>query len=567
VTPPPTNGPGGGTIGGDLCSDEGGPLLTIVRSEATSDPGADTLVTEQDLGIQCQVDSSGDPAVAVDTLLDLGPDVRIVSPSVSAAVFSGSMTIRYVLTALPVTESDTVDSVPASWQVVVAGQPIESLFEGQTETTATLSATVDFDDPTLCETPLDGTYQSSLSIANDRGVTRTETLDFAVDADGPGVTIDEPKLGSVIGGATDLVAKVSDVWGIDPSQVSFYIGSRKFDMAQVGGSPNRLLGSSDANQYPTTIGEVTIVVVAVDIVGNDRVASVTVELDGKPPVLSLDHPRVRERKKTNAGIECSASFNPVARMRSATETWSARPHTFARIEDRGNPSASYMAGLDYESAQVWILGDASQALVVDTDGDGVCDSLNPDFLPGNQAGNTPAVAINLNSLPPTGSASCLTGQIFESPGQHGVRISGSATDPADPVCSMTTTPRVIPDNDEPTGSTSAIFIKPPITSFRSTGDPFDWQTSLDGMEGPACLAVHAAGERGSASVSAPIRVCFQKNITNGACDTFDRNDYPRQRRLHRRRIPAQRADRTVRVAFAPGYWKFCTDQNWPSAVS
>jgi hypothetical protein len=585
VTPPPTYGPGsgGGGIGGDLCSDEGGPLVTIVKPEATSDPGADTLVTDPDLGIQCQVDSSGDPlvvievlgddsasvtpavankgaglfeatanlasfangslrviceatssdgggactAVAVDTLLDLGPGVRIVSPSASGAVFSGSMTVRYVLTALPVTESDTVDSVPASWQVVVAGQPIDSVLESQTDTTATFSATVDFDDPTLYETPLDGTYQLSVSAANGRGVTRTETLEFTVDAEGPGITIDEPDLGSVIGGATDVVATVADVSGIDPSQVSFYIGSRKFDMVQVPGSANRFRGSFDANQYPTTIGEVTIDVVAVDIVGNERVASVTVELDGKPPVLSLDPPRVREGKKTNDGIECSASFNPVGENAiSDGDVVGTTAYIRARIEDRGNPSASYKAGLDYESAQVWILGDASKELVIDTDGDGVCDSLNPDVLPGNQAGNVPAVAIDLNSLPPTGSANYLVGQIFESPGQYGVCVSGTATEAGDPVCSTTTTPRVIPDNNEPSGSVPAIFIKPPVSSFRCMGDPFDWQTSLDGVEGPACLAVRAADERGNASVSAPIRVCFRKTITDGSCDIFDSNAYP-----------------------------------------
>ncbi len=592
VTPPPTYGPGdgGGGLGGNLCSDEGGPLVTILKPEATNDPGADTVVMEQDLGIRCQVESFGDPdvvievrgedaasatpvaankgaglfeataslesfpngslrviceatnsdggrectAVVVNTLLDLGPGVRIISPSASGAVFSGGMTVRYVLTALPVTESDTEDSVPESWQVVVAGQPIESVFESQTDTTATFSATVDFDDPDLYETPLDGTYQLSVSAANGRGVTRTETLDFTVDAAGPGITIDEPDAGSVIGGATDVVATVSDVSGIDPSKVSFSIGAQKFDMAQIPGSSNRFRGSFDANQYPTSVGEVLINVVAVDVVGNERVAAVSVELDGRPPVMDLDPPAVREGKKTNDGIECSAPFNPVG-TNAISDGSLVRTVAYvrARIEDRGNPSASYKAGLDFGSVEVWILGDASEALVRDLDNDvnNICDSINPDVLPGNQAGNVPAVAINLNPLPPTGSADYLTGQIFESPGQYGLCISGSATEAGDPVCDTGQTPRVIPDNDEPSGSTPGIFVKPPVTSFRCMGDPFDWQTSLDGVEGPACMAVRAADERGNASVSRPIRVCFaallpgQPLPAGHPCETFNPNDY------------------------------------------
>ena len=600
VTPPPTAGIGGGGNGIALCADEGGPLVSILQPVATSDPSADTLATAPDLSIECLVESSGEPVddssvviqvlgeggatatpsvvnrgdgsfeatasissfangslqvsceasnsegtractgVAVDTLLDLGPGVEILSPSASGAILSGAMTVRYVVTALPVTDADTVDSVPVSWQVVVAGQPIDSVLESQTDTTATFSATVNFDDPTLYQTPLDGMYQLSVSSTNGRGVTRTETLEVTVDSAGPGITIDEPELGEVIGGATDVVATISDPSGIDPSQVSFSIGSEKFDMSPVSGTSNRFQGSFDANQYPTSIGEVTINVVAFDIAGNEYTASVVVELDGVPPIMELDPADVREGREAKDGLECSALFDPLGADRPSSgeggaidegDIVKAISYIRARVEDRGNPTASYKSGVDSGSVQVWILGDPSKALVIDTDDDSTCDSLNPDVLPGNQVGNTPAVAIDLTALSPTGTADFLPGQTFGGAPQYSSCTSGTATDPGDTVCNNVTLPRFIPDNTDPTGSNPGIYVKGPITSIYCMGDPFDWQTALDGIEGPACMAVAAQDERGNSSVSPPLRVCFAAVLPweplppGHPCLTFDPNDF------------------------------------------
>ncbi|MDH3654889.1 MAG: hypothetical protein OEN21_11520 [Myxococcales bacterium] len=44
-------------------------------------------------------------------------------------------------------------------------------------------------------------------------------------------------------------------------------------MTQIGGT-NRYTGSFDANQYPETIGQITINVTAADLSGNDRTQSV-----------------------------------------------------------------------------------------------------------------------------------------------------------------------------------------------------------------------------------------------------------------------------------------------------
>lgn len=579
-----TQGPGGGSGGqiDELCADEGGPLVVLVAPVASSDPNADPveIVTEPTVVVQCTVASSGEPVddssvlievfgedgenitptvsnegngtfeakadvsglpngalrvtcaaanaepseactgTAADTFLDLGPGIDMIEPAETGTVHSGGMTVRFTVFPLPVSDSDTL-SAGSAVRVVVAGQDITATPESSSGGATTFAAPVDFDDPALYATPLDGTYQLSVSATNQRGVTRSVVYDFTVDAEGPGIQINEPRLGDVIGAATSVVATISDVSGIDPTRVSFYIGSEQFPMTAIPGSTNRFEGSFDANQYSTSIGEVSINVVAVDTLGNEHVASVTVELDGVPPVLDMDPPLVREGRRVTGGIECSEQFDPVGPFAiSDQDVVTPVSYIRVRVEDRGNPSASYKSGLDKDSVQAWILRGTGVPLVIDTDGDGTCDSINPDVLPGNVAGNTAAVELDLISVAPSGSPN-YTPQTFGS--GYGYCLSGMQMGNNDNVCRSVGISRVIPDNREPSGAVPAIYVKAPVIPAYCLGDPFDWQTSLDLIEGPGCMAVSASDERGNSSVSQPLQVCF----TNGGpgCAGFSPGSY------------------------------------------
>ncbi len=579
TSPPSVGGGGGGGSGGgdDLCADEGGPVVAILLPEAATDPNTETIVTDPDLTVDCEATSTGSlvddssvsiivrdengvtetpvivkngdgtysatvdlrsfpngplfvaceasdssPAAScssatVMTFLDLGPSVVILSPA-DGSVQAGGMDVEFTFAADPVSDSDNMAALAArSGSLVVAGANILNIRQED----GVSIGTVKFDDPALYQTALNGTYEFSVSVANGRGVTRRETRSFTVDSGGPSITIDEPELGTVIGGATDVVATISDPSGIDPSQVSFYIGSEKFDMDPVPGSLDQFRGSFDANQYPTSIGEVLINVVAVDVVGNEYEASVVVELDGVSPVMDLDPAEVREGKETDSGLECSALFDPVG-PEAISNGNVVTPFSYirARVEDRGNPTASFKSGLDPDEVQVWILRGTDLPLVIDTDGDGTCDSLNPDVLPGNSIGNTPAVEIDLRPISPTGSPDYLAGQNFS--GYPSCQLSGDA-DPGEDLCDTAQIPRVIPDNDLAAPTIPAIYVKAPVIPFYCLGDPFDWQTSLDGIEGPACMAVRAADENGNSNVSRPLQVCFRKTITDGSCGNFAPN--------------------------------------------
>ena len=154
-------------------------------------------------------------------------------------------------------------------------------------------------------------------------------------------------------------------------------------MTPVGGT-NRYTGSFDANQYPETIGQITINVTAADLAGNDTTKEVSVQLDSQPAdLLDMDPPTVREAQEEMTWQLCSTAFDPVG-GEAANDATVLGPVPFfrARIEDRTNRVAAIF-GVNRDDVQVYILDDETQALLVDTDADGVCDSINPAFLPNN----------------------------------------------------------------------------------------------------------------------------------------------------------------------------------------
>ncbi len=584
VTPPPSGGGGGGSGGGgiDVCSDEGGPAVAILLPTPASDPNTDELVTEPSLSVACTVaatdalvdgssisiivrDDAGstETPVVVDngdgtysasvdlgaypngtltvaceasdssaasscssatvmTFLDLGPSVVILSPS-DGSVQAGGMDVEFTIAADPVSDTDTM-AEPVSGTLIVAGAEITNIVnEGGVNT-----GTVDFDDPALYQTPLNGDYEFSVSVANGRGVTRRETRSLTVDAGGPTINIIEPELASIIAGATDVIAEITDPSGVDASTVRYRIDAQEFSMTPVGGT-NRYTGSFDANQYPQTIGQITINVTAADLSGNDRTQSVSVQLDSQPPIIDMDPPTVREAQEDMTGQLCSTAFDPVGgEAANDARVLGPVPSFRARIEDRTN-RVSAISGVNKDDVQVYILDDETQFLLIDTDGNGVCDSINPAFLPNNPMGNQPAVVIDMTPVAASGTAFFQAlpppqtlpfpydGSPFCFGGDNG-NGTGKAMDPPEEVCLGTTLTRVIPDNTDPDGLRPAIFGRAPLTPLRCIGDRFDFPGA--GINpGFACVAARATDNGGNESVSSPLRVCLDDALGVGDCPT------------------------------------------------
>ena len=584
VTPPPSGGGGGGSDGGiDVCADEGGPAVAILRPRPASDPNVDDLVDDPNFTVECQVTATGplvdDASVKIivrdetgftetpvvvnngdgtysasldlgsypngaltvaceasdsspaqscssataNTFLDLGPSVVILSPA-DDSVQAGGMDVEFTITADPVSDSDTLaePDLAGTGSLIVAGAQITNIVsEG-----AVFVGTVDFDDPALYQTPLNGTYEFSVSVANGRGVRRRETRSFTVDAAGPTITIIEPVLSSIIAGATNVIAEITDPSGVDASSVRYRIDAQEFSMTP-GGGANRYSGSFDANQYPDTIGQITINVTASDLAGNDTTREVSVQLDSRPPLLDMDPPMVREAQEEMTGQICSTAFDPVG-SEGANDATVLGPVPFfrVRIEDRSNRNAA-ISGVNSDDVQVYILDDETQALLIDTDADGVCDAINPAFVPNNPIGNQPAVVIDMTPVNPSGNAffqELAPGFSLPDPydgfpfcfgGDNG-NGTGKATEPPDEVCLGTNLTRVIPDNTDPDGLRPAIFGRAPLLDINCIGDRFDFPGA--GINpGFACVAARATDNGGNESVSSPLRVCLDDALGGSDC--------------------------------------------------
>jgi len=164
------------------------------------------------------------PSATVMPFLDLGPSVVILSPD-DGTVQAGGMDIEFTFPADPVSDSDNLAALAAlSGRLVVAGANILNIVQEN----GVSIGTVDFDDPSLYQTALNGEYEFSVSVTNGRGVTRRETRSFTVDSEGPTINIIEPVLASIIAGATNVIAEISDPSGVDASTVRYLIDAPAF---------------------------------------------------------------------------------------------------------------------------------------------------------------------------------------------------------------------------------------------------------------------------------------------------------------------------------------------------
>ena len=335
------------------------------------------------------------------TFLDLGPSVVILSPD-DGSVQAGGMDVEFTITADPVSDSDTMaePNLAGTGRLIVAGAQITNIVSED----GVLIGTVDFDDPSLYQTPLNGDYEFSVSVANARGVTRRETRSFTVDAGGPTINIIEPELASIIAGATDVIAEITDPSGVDASTVRYRIDATgvQHDHGRRDESVQRLLRCEPVSaddwsdhdqrhrrrsrrQRPHS--------------SRSRCSSIR----GRR-CIDMDPPTVREAQEDMTGQICSNAFDPVGGEAANDATVLGPVPSFrARIEDRTN-RVSAISGVNRDDVQVYILDDETQALLIDTDGNGVCDSINPAFLPNNPLGNQPAVVIDMTPVAASGTA-------------------------------------------------------------------------------------------------------------------------------------------------------------------
>lgn len=378
--------------------------------------------------------------------------------------------------------------------------------------------------------------ESDAAAGSDASVDAAEPADGGdgdggtTDGIGPTIAVTSPAIGGMVVGDLTLRVTVTDDDGVAVGSVSATIaGTGVFEMAPVADSETEWEGT-----FPTTelTGLVfpTIVVRAADTGGSESQFGFSVVLDNEGPWLSLDPPRIREAKRNEdldpgeGPLLCSQSFDPVGSdAASDGETVAQLVELRARIEDVGNngtaTSTVYVphAGIDDARVQLYVLDDSERALIVDSDGDGTCDAINPTIVPtivptvGNEAAVldlAPAPASGLSYYP----AEMPDGDEFA--GFNQGCAFGEDDEAPDVVCYAADNVTRIPFT--PFGQLPMIYVPRPIDDNACMGYAFD-AVATNIADGWACVAAIAYDNLGNHRVSPVMRICIDHDGVGGEC--------------------------------------------------
>jgi len=377
---------------------------------------------------------------------------------------------------------------------------------------------IDFDNPDFTA-PLMGRHQMVISATNINGVSSAVAVPFIIDNLGPQIRIVHPEPGQVVGGVIEIEAEVEDESGVAPNSVVAVL-AHDSDLYSVPllWTSGAYRGSFDSQQFPT-LGWYfpSVSVRAADLLQNENQVGVLVALDNQKPIVELDPPDVVATEigesspigggggGVGSGSGNSGPFDPVG---SATPSDAQRVAQIffirPRIEDPAvagpGMTGSFASSIDETSPFVYILPGVDRALVVDTDGDGYCDEINPHLVPTTQPQTAQEVlALNLVPIPPTGAAD--------------YSVIDTSLDPPDPLCDgagdMTVIISSTSNPDEP-----AIYSLPPVIpgdNLYCTGQQFD-ALANNIPEGWICVAVRVVDGVGNVGISPPLHLCIDYTL-------------------------------------------------------
>jgi Bacterial Ig domain len=385
-------------------------------------------------------------------------------------------------------------------------------------------ATIVFDDPAFVPS-LDGPVAIEVDATDSRtpdGVTRTEAITFVADTDGPVIQVQTPTPGQLVSGLIDIQAQVTDPAGIDSVVATV---AQQYDVTLFQTGNDVYSATFDTRQLSTSWVFPLLTVRARDAVGNESAVGRVITLDNRPPLVSMDPPSMREaiclssdgECKDTDQRECSTLFDPVGGDAADDgELVGELVELRVRTEDRGNgasaPSGVFIpnAGVDPAAVSLYVLDDSDGALLVDTDGDGVCDAINPALVPTTvpSADNETAV-VSLVALGPAGN-SFFSGNIGAVGGNpeiadgQCIAKDPPADTPPNALCSTAAMTRQIATEF---GGLPEIFSIPPTNDPQCAGNAFD-SAATNISDGWACVATVAKDTLGNVGVSPPLRICI-----------------------------------------------------------
>jgi hypothetical protein len=483
----------------------------------------------------------------LDTLLDLGPTISLISPKeMGIYTLQTPVSIEFQVTPSGLGSDDNEQAVQ---HVLLQIGGVETPVEESTTTPGLYKTSIDFGDRSNFPVP-PTSAQIAVSASDARtpmAATRKITADIVIDGQGPTITIMSPHNQSIVHGNVTLLVNVTDSSGIKPGSLSADVGGT-LTITNWKGSPpmySQTFDTRDQMYFPNTLTQLTINVTASDAVGNLSTAAWLLKLDNLPPLIGLDPPDVIEARTSGDSVFCSVPFDPVGKH-AASDLSKVLSSTYFRalIEDKTNKSPGavvrYLAGINDSKVALYVQPDPSVPLLIDTDNDKLhaCDeiNLNPLDHPEKHPVTQPLAPVNPGGKAPynpkpafTPVPGCPFDPTFDDPKFDDM---GNVL-PTDAVCKNSDMFRVLPASD--------VQGKPPaIYAFLPSNDTGNGECTGTNLEltalgvthnGWICVAARAEDKientsdatmiNGNIGVSAPLRLCYgnfddQKKTCEGA---------------------------------------------------
>jgi hypothetical protein len=457
--------------------------------------------------------------------LDLGPTITIISPK-DGASFKGALTVQVEVDSAPFAPTMSVTGTIGLVQLNLQRGAEPNRYE----------QTVQF---LNTNPPLDGEQVLRVTATNNENTPTTKSVRFIVDNKGPIFTMTEPAEGAVVGGIIRVRAKLDDPTGVQGDSIYALIGNRADVQFKVKLKPEPEAGVY-SELFDTThltsckpLPDNSLCIVfpniafhATDLADNEAVLAYDFAVDNQPPILDLFPPpdlRILRYDAQLKRLVCSWAFDPLGDYHGLGDMPNDRcavPQVFdlrARIQDDGNRADGLkhapLSGIDPATTVMYVLGNPTQPLVVDVDGDGACDAINPQLMPTTTApvASNQVLAIRLLPVPPKGSGDFTPDPalMFPNPDYPGCTAGVDLIGPRRLCGSEFLT--VVIGMPAARGPDAAIWAVAPIT----TAEPWCVGSQFDSFaneipEGWACIAAAASDRLGNASVSQPMRVWIQR---------------------------------------------------------
>jgi hypothetical protein len=395
---------------------------------------------------------------------------------------------------------------------------------------ATWDGTIDFHSMAF-KMALSGVQALHITAKNANGTQSQLDVPFTVDETGPNIQILHPGPGEFVGGYITIEVQADDISGVSDNGVSVTIpdidqNKMAFEhTVPLTREGNQMMGSDkfsgmfDTRTLDPHFVYSLMTVTATDGLGNISSVAEEVPVDNTPPAIDLDPPNTRVAKKVMAGLECSAEFDPVGDENADDgDVQNQLIWTKARVEDRGNIglgiAVEHPSGTVASSVTLYVIQNGKGApLIVDTNGDGNCDDINPDLQPAKMLQNPgEALVVQMSPVMPSGTPSFVPDN---KPPAAPCTVNGDMSSmPPVPLCLVTDLSFAM---SYTIGADPSIWTLPPVIADKVDCQGLQLDALNDLPDGPICVAVRAQDVAGNHNVSKALRLCVDR-FGKGACD-------------------------------------------------